>query len=290
VSIRESVRIGIHASISGELTRALREAATLGCQTVQLFSRNPRGWEARPLRREEIRAFHRERDRYGLDPIILHAPYLINLAAVDSTVRERSISAFRQEIARAVQLGAEYLVVHPGSARGRSAEEGIRACARAIRQAVRGVRLGALRILLENTAGQGHQIGWRFEHLAVLLDELSELPIGVCVDTAHAFAAGYDLATEAGFAATLAELQTTVGLERIGVLHVNDTRVPRGGRVDRHWHVGEGNLGAEAFRRIVGDARFRSRPLILETPRRTLDDDRWNLARLTAWVASSAPV
>ena len=142
-----------------------------------------------------------------------------------------------------------------------------------------------VRILLENTAGQGHQIGWRFEHLAALLEALGDLPIGICLDTAHAFAAGYDLATEAGLAETLAQLQATVGLERVRVLHLNDTRIPRGGRVDRHWHVGEGNLGAEAFRRILTHVAFRGCPLILETPRKTLEDDRRNLARVRAWVA-----
>lgn len=286
----DGIRLGIHASISGELAHALREAAELGCQTVQLFSRNPRGWRARALARAEVLAFRRERERLGLDPIIIHAPYLINLAAVDPAVRERSVRAFRQEIRRAIRLGADYLVVHPGSARGCSLEEGISACARAIRRAVRGMRMGALRLLLENTAGQGHQIGWRFEHLAALLDELEDVPIGVCVDTAHAFAAGYDLVTEAGLARMLTEIRGTVGMERVHVLHLNDTRVPRGGRVDRHWHVGEGHIGAEAFRRIVSGALSPARSFILETPRRSLEDDRRNLARVRAWVASAASV
>jgi deoxyribonuclease-4 len=284
------MRIGIHASIAGDLTRALREAAELGCQTVQLFSRNPRGWRARPLDAREIRAFRRERERLGLDPVVVHAPYLLNLAATDPDVRERSIGALRQEIRRAVRLGAEYLVLHPGSAPGRSVEEGIRACARALRHATRGLRLDALTILLENTAGQGHQIGWRFEHLAALLEEVGELPVGICIDTAHAFAAGYDLATEAGFLEMLAQMRATVGVERVRVLHLNDTRVARGGRVDRHWHVGDGNLGADAFRRILANAAFRTCPIILETPRRSAEDDRRNLARVRAWVASGAGV
>ncbi|MCS6817895.1 MAG: deoxyribonuclease IV [Blastocatellia bacterium] len=280
-------RIGIHASISGELAHALREAAELGCQTVQLFSRNPRAWTVRALDADEVAAFRRERERLGLDPVIIHAPYLLNLAAANPEIRERSIGALRQEIQRAVQLGAEYLVLHPGSAPGCSPEEGIRACARALRRAVRGMTLDSLTILLENTAGQGHQIGWRFEHLAALLDELEGIPVGICLDTAHAFAAGYDLATEAGFAETLARLRATVGLEHVRLLHLNDTRVARGGRVDRHWHVGEGNLGAEAFRRLLANVAFRGRPLILETPRKTLEDDRRNLARVRAWVASN---
>jgi len=284
--VSAGVRLGIHASIVGELAHALREASALGCQTVQLFSRNPRGWRARPLEAAEIRAFRRERERAGIDPVVIHAPYLLNLAAPDPEVRERSIVALRQEIRRAVQLGADYLVLHPGSAAGRSVEEGIRACARAVRRAMRDLALDSLSLLLENTAGQGSQIGWRFEHLAALLDELEGLPVGVCVDTAHAFAAGYDLATDVGFAEMLAQLRATVGLERVRVLHLNDTRVVRGGRVDRHWHLGEGNLGADAFRRILATAAFRGCPLILETPRKTLDDDRRNLARVRAWVAS----
>ncbi len=279
------VRIGIHASTSGELIHALREAAELKCQTVQLFSRNPRGWEARALEATEVRAFRRERERLGLDPLVIHAPYLLHLAAANPEVRERSIQALRQEIQRVIQLGADYLVLHPGSALGRSVEDGIRACARAIRQVVRDVAMDSLCLLLENTAGQGHQIGWRFEHLAALLEELGELPVGICLDTAHAFAAGYDLATEAGLAETLVQLQATVGLERVRVLHLNDTRIPCGGRVDRHWHIGEGNLGAEAFRRILAGAAFRGCPLILETPRKTVEDDRRNLARVRAWVA-----
>lgn len=281
----DDVRIGIHASISGELPNALREAAGLGCRTVQLFSRNPRGWEARALEVAEIRAFRRERERLGLDPVIIHAPYLLNLAAATPQVRERSIRALRQEIKRALQLGADYLVLHPGSTLGRSIEDGIRACARAIRRAVWDAAVDSLCLLLENTAGQGHQIGWRFEHLAALLEEVGELPVGICLDTAHAFAAGYDLATEAGFAETLAQLRATVGLERVRVLHLNDTRVACGGRVDRHWHIGEGNLGAEALRRILTSAAFRGCPFILETPRKTVEDDRRNLARVRAWVA-----
>ncbi len=282
---RGGARLGIHASISGELARALREAAELGCQTVQLFSRNPRGWEARSPHPEEVRSFRRERERLGLNPVIVHAPYLINLAASAPQVRQRSIGAFRHEIRRAIGLGADYLVVHPGSARDRSDEEGIRMCAQALRQATRGMRLGSLRILLENTAGQGYHIGWRFEHLRALLERLDDLPVGICLDTAHAFAAGYDLATEAGLAEMLARVRATVGLQRIEVVHLNDTRVPCGGRADRHWHVGEGRIGADAFRRLIGVMLPQGCPFILETPRRTLEDDRRNLARVREWVA-----
>jgi deoxyribonuclease-4 len=280
-----TIRVGVHTSISGKLANAIREAAELGCETVQIFSRNPRGWLAAPLAPEQVREFFDARERHAISPVVIHAPYLINLAAPDPTIWQRSVSAFRNEVKRAVELRADYLVVHPGSAKEQSAEFGIQACVRGIKSAVRRVKLDGLTILIENTAGQGGQIGRTFEQVGEILAGLDGLPVGCCLDTAHTYAAGYDIATKAGLEETVSLIERHVGLKRISVIHANDTKVPLGGRVDRHWHIGEGNLGLKAFRDLVNHPALTRLPFILETPKQTPDDDPRNIAALKKLVA-----
>jgi deoxyribonuclease-4 len=309
-----SVRIGIHTSIAQGFAGSLESARKLGCNALQIFSASPRMWPRVGARIPEMEAaeFRAKRAEFGLGPLVIHANYLINLATSDPVMRVRSIQAFHDEMVRGVALGADYLVVHPGSCcgktpgRGKTSAQAIRDVAQAIRQAARGVRLCAafgdlrdcrLRLLLENTSGMGAAIGSRFEELKAILDGAPDLPLGICLDTAHAFHAGYDIRSEAGLAQTIAALDRTVGLARVAVLHVNDSKTPFASRVDRHEHIGRGKIGLEAFRRILNHPSLSAnsalggrpgRAFLLETPIDAPGDDRRNVRRL--WDLVGIPV
>lgn len=287
------IRIGVHTSIAGGLPKAVESAVAKGCDGFQIFARNPRGWLGRELERDEVRTFREARERANLWPLAVHSVYLINLAAQDPVNLERSRRAFREEIERSIALGADYLVVHPGNPVSASADVGIMTAVESIREAARGLNLqGAateasrsgwakgLTILLENTAGQGSSIGCRFEQVADMLLMLDGLPVGVCLDTAHTFAAGYDIATAKGLKATMRMIDRSFGFERIRLIHCNDSKAMLGARVDRHQHIGEGHIGAEAFRRLTHTLKFRRVPFILETPVDSNRDDGWNINRL----------
>ncbi|HZI17025.1 MAG TPA: deoxyribonuclease IV [Pyrinomonadaceae bacterium] len=280
-------RIGFHAPIAGGLANALVKARELGADAVQIFSRNPRGWKARPLEREEVEHFRRVRRAAGIAPVVIHANYLINLAAADEQVREKSIASFREEVERALSLGADYLVVHPGSARGACEADALRACADALKAACAGLAFGPFRVLLENTAGQGECIGHRFEHLREVIAECPGLDLGVCLDTAHAFAAGYDLRDEDGLSAALSSLDRNVGLTNVRAVHFNDSRAAYNSRVDRHWHIGLGHIGAEALRRVAAHPSLSHAAFLLETPQDEHGDDARNLAALRSFVGSA---
>jgi deoxyribonuclease-4 len=267
------------------LHNALLKAQSLGADTVQLFSRNPRGWQARPLDVVEVENFKRIRRETGISPVVIHANYLINLAAADSTIREKSIASFREEIERGITLGADYLVLHPGSARGACERDAIRTCADSLKRACDGLALQAFRVLLENTAGQGECIGHRFEHLREIIEQCPELNPGVCLDTAHAFTAGYDLRDEDGLAATLDSLARNVGLDNVRAVHFNDSKVEYNSRVDRHWHIGLGHIGAQALRRVAREPRLAHAAFILETPQDEIGDDARNLSVLRSFIA-----
>jgi deoxyribonuclease IV len=287
------LRVGVHTSIAGGLPKAVESAAAKGCDGFQIFARNPRGWMARELGRDEVCAFRDARERANLWPLAVHSVYLINPAAQDPLVLERSRRAFREEIERALQLGADYLVVHPGNPVSAPADVGIMTAVETIREATRDLRLqgasmnasgagkpNGLTILIENTAGQGSSIGCHFEQIADMLGMLDGLPVGVCLDTAHTFAAGYDIATARGLKATMRLIEQSFGFERIRLIHCNDSKAPCGARVDRHQHIGLGHIGAKAFRRLTHTLKFRRIPFILETPVDGERDDRWNINRL----------
>jgi deoxyribonuclease IV len=282
----ECRRIGIHTSIAGGVTEALELARSLRCTTLQIFSASPRMWVDGEQRigPERARAFCRTRHALGLDPVVIHANYLINLAGPDRRLRSRSIRAFAGELARAAELGADYLVVHPGSRRGGSIEKAVERVADSIVRASRGLDLGGVRILIENTAGQGTVVGSKLEELKAILDARPGLGLGVCLDTAHLLAAGYDVVTAAGLESTIDQIDRILGMDCVRVIHVNDSKVPLGARVDRHEHIGRGHIGLEAFARIVNHPRLAGRAFILETPiDRPGDDWRnvralWNLA------------
>lgn len=276
----EAMRVGVHTSIAGSLSNAIGEASKLHCDAVQIFSRNPRGWITRPLTRQEVKAFVAAREQAEISPVVVHSVYLINLASSDPGIRQKSVAAFREEIKRALMLEADFLVVHPGSVKNGSPEQGILRCIRSIKEATRRLKLRHLTILIENTAGQGSQIGRTFEQVAAIIEGLDGLPIGCCLDTAHTYAAGYDLSTARGLTRTLSLITSTIGREHIHALHANDTKVPLGGAVDRHWHIGQGNIGLAAFRRLVNHPLLKHLPFILETPKKTDDDDPRNIAAL----------
>ncbi|MBD0370499.1 MAG: deoxyribonuclease IV [Pyrinomonadaceae bacterium] len=277
-------RIGFHAPIAGGLQNALLKARSLNADAVQMFSRNPRGWVAKPLGLEEIERFRSVRAETGISPVVIHCNYLVNLAAADETIREKSRASFREEVERGLALGADYLVVHPGSARGACERDAIQTCAESLRVACRGLELNGFRILLENTAGQGECIGHRFEHLREIIERCPELHLGVCLDTAHAFTAGYDIRDEDGLTAAFESLERNVGLENVRAVHFNDSKADYNSRVDRHWHIGLGHIGSEALRRVASHRALSHAAFLLETPQDELGEDARNLEVLRSFI------
>jgi deoxyribonuclease IV len=277
-----SIRIGIHTSISGDIAGALDIAHGLGANALQIFSSSPRMWGHGSSRISETDAtrFRQRRAELQLGPLVIHGNYLINLASPNPVLRTRSVQGFHQEIVRAMALGADYLVIHPGSGLGASVESSVAAVAQGLKQASRGLKLGDLRILLENTAGQGNTLGSRFEELKAILAACPELPLGVCIDTAHTFAAGWSIHTEDGLQGALRDIDRTIGLERVFVVHVNDSKTPLGSRVDRHENIGKGHIGLKAFGRILNHPLLAKCAFILETPIDKPGDDKRNVAAL----------
>jgi deoxyribonuclease-4 len=287
VSNQRRARIGFHAPIKGGLHQALIVAKEIGCDTVQIFSRNPRGWAAKPLSPADIALFRKTRRSTKLKPVAIHCNYLVNLAAADDLMLQKSRTSFREELQRALLLGVEYLVVHPGSARGACESDGILTCIKSLQAACRGLKMGKLRILLENTAGQGECIGHRFEHLREIMDACPKLPLGVCFDTAHAFTAGYDIREEDGLQALIEKIENTVKTKNIRAIHFNDSRAPYNSRVDRHWHIGEGHIGTDALRRVAQHPKLAHAAFILETPYDDPRADLQNLNMLRSFVDNS---
>ena len=277
-----SIRIGIHTSIAGDISHALDIAHELGANALQIFSSSPRMWARGNPRIAETDAgrFRSRRKELGLGPLVIHCNYLINLASPNPVLRARSMQAFHHEILKALALGADFLVIHPGSGLGCESSVAVAAIAQALKQAARGLKLGGLRILLENTAGQGNCVGATFAELKAIIDLCPGLPLGVCVDTAHWFASGSDVRTAEGLEAALQEIERTIGLAQVAVLHVNDSKTALGSRVDRHEHIGKGKIGSEAFARIVNHPLLAGRAFILETPIDKPGDDRRNVAAL----------
>jgi deoxyribonuclease IV len=274
--------LGAHQSIAGGLHRALERGRAAGCDAVQIFTRSARQWASRPIADDEVRAFAAAREATAMGALLAHDSYLYNPAAPDEALRRRSVRELVAELERCEQLGIPYLVAHPGAHCGAGDEAGLRTAARSLGEILRACRGFTATIALENTAGQGTQIGWRFEQLGRLC---ADAPDGdrlrLCIDTEHAFAAGYDLRSATGYDAAMAALDAAVGTARIVAFHLNDAKCGLGGRVDRHEHIGQGHLGLRAFRRLVRDRRFHGLPMCIETPKgRDLDEDRRNLAVL----------
>ena len=265
------------------MDRTALRAAELGANTYQIFSASPRMWRAGLPDRQVGRRLAALRKEHDLYPLVIHDNYLINLAAADPGIRQKSIAAFRGEIERALALGAEYLVAHPGSYRGQTREQGVATLVESLALAVDGLRCRGLMLLLENTAGSGHALGSSFEELAEIRERARRkvrLPIGYCLDTAHCLAAGYNIAAAGGLRDTVGQAERILGLEPVRVVHANDSKVPLGSRVDRHEHIGRGHIGMEGFRRIVNHPKLRDKAFILETPIENDGDDRRNLETL----------
>jgi deoxyribonuclease-4 len=277
------LRIGIHTSIAISLEDAVLTAHGLGANTVQIFSASPRMWRGSVPDSGDIARLNLARRRLDLTPLVVHANYLVNLAAADPVVRERSIAAFREELARSRSIGADYVVLHAGSSRDQSVDSAIATFADSLARAAHGIRSRRLGILIENTAGAGSALGSRFEELHEmrrLARPRVGVPIGFCLDTAHCLAAGYDIASGEGLERTLSEADRLLGLAHVRVVHANDSKAPLGSRRDRHQHIGKGYIGREAFRRILTHPRLRDKAFILETPVDSEGDDRRNIQAL----------
>jgi deoxyribonuclease-4 len=261
-------RLGAHLSIAGGLPRAVDRAEASGCQALQIFTKSAGQWRARELPPEEIALFRRRVRQTKIRPVVAHNSYLINLAAADTALRARSIESLREELDRAEALGLDGLVMHPGSYTSGTEKGGLKLIADGLAEILASRPDGRTRILLEHTAGQGTNLGHRFEQLAEIIDLLGGSPrIGVCLDTCHLLVAGYDICSEAGYQETFRQFGAIVGFARLKAFHMNDSKKPCMSRVDRHEHIGKGCLGLAPFRRIVNDPRFAKLPMLLETPK-----------------------
>ena len=261
-------RLGAHMSVAGGLPQAVRRAQAHGCAALQIFTKPAARWRALPLAAGEIAAFRELAAAIGIDPIVAHASYLINVATADAALYARSVAALEEEIQRAEALGLSGVVLHPGSRADGDEPAALAVVAGAVARALAAPGGGQVTVLLEQTAGQGQSIGYRFEHLAAILDRLGGDPrVGICLDTCHLFAAGYDLGTEDGYRATFERFSSLIGLDRLRLFHLNDSKKPCGSRIDRHGHIGRGWLGLEPFRRLLNDPRFARLPMIIETPK-----------------------
>src|SRR5919107_1296961 len=261
-------RLGAHLSIAGGLPRAVDRAEASGCEALQIFTKSAGQWRARELPASEIGLFKRRVRQTRIRPVVAHNSYLINLAAADAALRARSIASLRDELHRADALGLDGLVMHPGSYTSGSEQSGLRMIAEGLSDIVASRPDGKTRILLEHTAGQGTNLGHRFEHLAEIIERLGgPPPPGVCLDTCHLIAAGYDICSQQGYEETFRQFGRIVGFSRLRAFHFNDSKKPCGSRVDRHEHIGKGCIGLEPFRWLLNDPRFAGLPMLLETPK-----------------------
>lgn len=282
--------VGAHMSISGGLHKALLRGEELACDTVQIFTKSNMQWRARDLAQEEIDLFKKTLAETGIWPVVGHDTYLINLASPDKEMHKKSIDSFIIETLRSDAIGLPYLVMHPGAHMGKGEKAGLKRIASSLNTIFKSAKGTHVTVLLETTAGQGTNLGYRFEHLAQIMDMVDEPDrLAVCYDTCHTFAAGYDIRTKKAYNGTLREFEKVIGLDRIKVFHLNDAKKGLGSRVDRHEHIGKGALGLDAFRFVLTDRRFKDTPKILETPKGEVKGRSWdeiNLKTLRKLIAS----
>jgi deoxyribonuclease-4 len=282
-------RIGVHVGTAGGCWTAVERAVAAGANTFQMFSASPRMWKASPVKPEDAAKMQALRAKHDVGPVAIHASYLINLCSQTESVRENSTAAFRGEVERALALGAEYLVLHPGSWKGLTREEGLRLAAQSIERAIDGIDFAGknFKILIENTAGAEFSLGGKLEQVAELVERLKACaPVAVCLDTCHVHVAGYDIVSADGYIETMKLVESTVGFDAVKVWHSNDARAAMGSKLDRHEHIGEGTIGAEAFRRLLHDARFSHTAFIAETPVDAPGDEARNVGVLRTLAAS----
>jgi len=278
------MRFGFHISIAGGFSKVVERAHVRGCETIQFFSRNPRGWNYSPLNKKEVEELRSSIRSSALFPIFLHMPYLPNIASLKSKFYKRSVHSVATDLQRAEQLGAQYLIIHIGHRMESSEDEAIEAISQGINQAFEKVKNGVM-LLMENTAGQGTEIGHTFEQIKKIIGGVhNPQRMGVCLDTAHTFEAGYDLSNLDGIDRTLERFDQTIGLKRLHLLHLNDSKTPLGSRKDRHWHIGEGHIGLEGFRNLVNHPSLRHLPGIMETPRKDTVEDLKNMKVIRSLV------
>lgn len=281
-------RIGVHLGTAGGCWTAVNRAVEAGANTFQIFSSSPRTWKAAAVKPEESAKMRALRAEHDVSPLVIHASYLINLCSQTESVRTNAVSAFHGEVERALAWGAEYLVLHPGSWKGLTREEGLLLAARGIEQALDGLawRDADFSVLLENTAGAEFSLGGSLEQVAELVERLRPCaPVGVCLDTCHLHVKGYDIVSEEGWVETSTLIKSTVGFDAVKVWHCNDAKAARGSKLDRHEHIGDGTIGAAAFRRLLRDERFAHAAFVAETPVDNPGDEARNVAALRSLAA-----
>ena len=284
-------RIGVHLSTAGGVYMAAERAHEAGANTFQIFSSSPRMWRPASIAAEHCAQMRELRTQFDVHPLVIHASYLINVAAQSDDVWGKSVVALRGEVERALALGAEYLVLHPGSWRGLTREAGLARAAEAIAQAMDGLAWQEcnFQLLIENTAGAEFSLGSSLEQVGELVGRLREFaPAGVCLDTCHTHVAGYDIVSAKGYETTAAEIEKLIGLDTVRVWHMNDAKAPQGSKLDRHEHIGEGTIGVAAFRRILNDPRFQHCAFIAETPVDEPGDEARNVNVLKSLVGRVA--
>jgi deoxyribonuclease-4 len=280
-------RIGIHLGTTGGASNAVEQARAIGANTFQIFSSSPRMWRAPKVDPKQATRMREQRAKLDVGPLVIHTSYLVNVCSQTDEVREKSVVAFRGEIERALALGAEFLVLHPGSWKGLTRDEGLRLAADSISRAIDGLPWQGtpFHILIENTAGSEFSLGGSFEQVAELVERLRpSAPMGVCLDTCHTHVAGYDLVTAEGYEETLRQVAATVSFEAVRVWHMNDAKAARGSKLDRHEQIGKGTMGLEPFRRLLNDPRFHHAAFIAETPVDVPGDEERNVRALLALV------
>ena len=286
-TVRMTKRIGIHLGTTGGVSNAIAQAREIGANTLQIFSSSPRMWRATKVDPKQAVRTREMRAALDIGPLVIHTSYLVNVCSQSDEVREKSVTAFRGEIERALALGAEYLVLHPGSWKGLTRDEGLRLAAESIARAIDGLawQEADFHILIENTAGSEFSLGGSFEQVAELVERLkASAPMGVCLDTCHTHVAGYDLVSAEGYEETMRQAAATVGFEAVRVWHCNDAKAARGSKLDRHEHIGKGTMGLEPFRRLLNDERFAHSAFIAETPVDQPGDEERNVKALLGLV------
>src|SRR3984885_272484 len=281
-------RIGVHVGTAGGVWTAVGRAVEAGANTFQIFSASPRMWKASPVKAADAAKMQELRAKHDVGPVAVHASYLINLCSQTESVRTNSTMAFRGEVERALALGAEFLVLHPGSWKGLTREQGLTLAAQSIEQSIDGIDFSGknFKILIENTAGAEFSLGGKLEQVAELVETLKPCaPVAVCLDTCHVHVAGYDIVSADGYIETMKLVESTVGFDAVKVWHCNDAKAAMGSKLDRHEHIGEGTIGAEAFRRLLHDERFAHAAFIAETPVDAPGDEARNVGVLRALAA-----
>ncbi len=278
------MRFGFHISISGGFSKVLERAKVRGCEAIQLFSRNPRGWKYSPLDEEEVKIFRRDFEKGNIRPIFVHMPYLPNLANPSKILLKPSVDSLCEDLKRSAILGAEYLIMHVGSSLGGEVKMAIKGVADGINKALAIVKNSVV-LLLENTAGSGSEIGYSFEQISEIIRQINHHDrIGVALDVAHAFEAGYDFRTKETIDNTVSEFDKLIGLKRLHLLHLNDSKSDFNSKVDRHWHIGEGKIGLDGFKLIINHPAFKNLPGIMETPRTNTKEDLQNMKLIRSLV------